>query len=346
MKKIISFLLMLFISLSVFSGCAKDNSSKDTSGSLKETPTSDFEYEISQNGDFVYIKKYIGTSDIVVIPNQIENKNVSSLTGKVNEKTGSLEGVFENSNIKEVVLPASLAAIGNNAFKNCKQLSKIEIPSNSKLKVISAKAFQDCTSIKSIDLSSTSLTTIDTSAFEGCLSMSKITLSESLEEIGKRAFYQCSSLTEIQLPQSLTAIKGNAFGYCSSLKSINIPKNLKMLELENPPFYKNDNLEKIIFDDGRNVIEGYAFFNLNSNVHIVIPKSVKEFSPSPFFIYNSITFEFLGDCPTINSNEEFQGDAKDITIIYEPETIGWDECDWMNTYNAKPKTNSVKLIST
>ena len=39
-------------------------------------PASDFQYVFSENGESVYISKYIGTSETVVIPSEIEGRPV------------------------------------------------------------------------------------------------------------------------------------------------------------------------------------------------------------------------------------------------------------------------------
>jgi hypothetical protein len=51
MKKFIALLLIAAFAAAVFAGCA---------GKPKESPASDFEYELSQDGTAVYINKYIG----------------------------------------------------------------------------------------------------------------------------------------------------------------------------------------------------------------------------------------------------------------------------------------------
>ncbi|MDE6463046.1 MAG: leucine-rich repeat domain-containing protein [Muribaculaceae bacterium] len=57
-------------------------------------------------------------------------------------------------------------------------------------------------------------------AFNGCTSISSISLPESLTSIGYRAFRGCTSLSTISLPESLTEIGFFAFGSCTSLTTI------------------------------------------------------------------------------------------------------------------------------
>ena len=60
---------------------------------------------------------------------------------------------------------------------------------------------------------------VDYEAFRGCSNISKITLSNGIEEILSQAFMQ-TSITEIEIPASVIAIGENIFWGCNSLKKI------------------------------------------------------------------------------------------------------------------------------
>lgn len=54
--------------------------------------------------------------------------------------------------------------------------------------------------------------------FSGNAQLTKLTISEGIEEIGAWAFQNCSNLTgDLTIPDSVTIINGNAFYNCSSL---------------------------------------------------------------------------------------------------------------------------------
>ena len=60
-------------------------------------------------------------------------------------------------------------------------------------------------------------------AFDGCESLTRITLPVGITKIGWGAFRDCSSLTSLTLPSGITEIGDLAFKDCSGLTSLTIP---------------------------------------------------------------------------------------------------------------------------
>lgn len=67
-----------------------------------------------------------------------------------------------------------------------------------------------------------SVTSIGSSAFYNCSSLTNVTIGNSVISIGSDAFYGCDSLTSIVIPDSVTKIESYVFEDCSSLTSITI----------------------------------------------------------------------------------------------------------------------------
>jgi hypothetical protein len=52
---------------------------------------------------------------------------------------------------------------------------------------------------------------IEDNTFSGCTKLSKITLPDSLTDIGNNAFSDCSNLKDVKLPSSVTIIGASLF---------------------------------------------------------------------------------------------------------------------------------------
>ena len=85
--------------------------------------------------------------------------------------------------------------------------------------VIGNQAFDGCSSLTSLTLPS-SVTSIGSSAFSGCSGLTSLTLPSSVTSIGESAFSGCSGLTSLTLPSSVSSIGESAFSGCSGLSSI------------------------------------------------------------------------------------------------------------------------------
>ena len=64
---------------------------------------------------------------------------------------------------------------------------------------------------------------IEKDAFNGCSSLTSITIPDSIKKIGEYAFYKCSGLTSMVIPDSVESIGNFAFGECNSLENIILP---------------------------------------------------------------------------------------------------------------------------
>ena len=80
-------------------------------------------------------------------------------------------------------------------------------------------AFAGCTSLVSIDLTSTSITEVPAGAFSGCTALTTVKLPSTCTTIGESAFAFCSSLATLTA-SGVTTVGREAFRYCTALASI------------------------------------------------------------------------------------------------------------------------------
>ena len=128
-------------------------------------------------------------------------------------------------NISALEIAESVVSIGQWAFRCCKNLGNVQLPSS--LKSIADRAFALCVNL-STDIPS-SVTEIGNLAFYGCSGLTSVVIPEGVTEVANSAFGRCVNLASVSLPSSLTAIEEWGFEGCESLKSIIIPNNVKTI---------------------------------------------------------------------------------------------------------------------
>ncbi len=137
-----------------------------------------------------------------------------SLTGelRVDFGNGNIsigQGAFWVSKIKEVNLTENVIYIGNDAFQSSK-LENVTIAAN--VTELGISSFYNCTSLKRVDIVSTTIKTIGEMAFKDCKNLNVVRLPKQLESIGNICFENCNRLTVISLGDCITNIGDKAFG--------------------------------------------------------------------------------------------------------------------------------------
>ena len=108
------------------------------------------------------------------------------------------------STVKNAYKEYSVSFIGDGAFRNCRELTSVDIPN--------------------------SVTSIGDEVFYNCRILTSVVLPNSVTDIGEMAFYGCSGLTSITIPNSVTSIGKSAFEGCSGLTYITIPNSITSIE--------------------------------------------------------------------------------------------------------------------
>ena len=243
-------------------------------------------------------------------------KGVLTIKGKGEMGDPIKTTVYENKNIKKVVIKKGVTAIADFAFEGCKKLKEIILPST--LKKIGAYAFEDCP-IKNITIPK-SVKSIEPGAFAGS-SIKSITIPKTVKKLGEGVFGNCKKLESITMPGNIGIIKDEDPDYeyqpgsflgrkCNSLKKVKFTTalNINMLKrvgrsggfevLANDPKYKSVNgllyskdgktllriphgRKKVIISDKCTTVTagsyGYEMYLADSAMNeIVFPKTVKK----------------------------------------------------------------------
>lgn len=143
--------------------------------------------------------------------------------------------------IKEVTIKNGIVNIGDYAFRELTNLSKITIPdgvttigANSlrstalvtvtfpeSVTTLRRSIFSSCSKLTAVNIPY-GISRIETYTFSDCINLTRIDIPDSVTSIGAYAFYKCTSLTSITIPAGVTRIENSAIRGCSSLATINI----------------------------------------------------------------------------------------------------------------------------
>ena len=254
MKRILSCLVLISLMLSL------------NGYSFAQETSDGLQFRIEKDGS-VTITGYIGTSDKVIIPKDIDNQPVSTIGN----------GAFmQNERITNVEIPEGVMSLGNGAFSGCVGLTSIIIPST--VQFIGESAFNGCNALKSLELPD-GIKEIPTNMLAITYNLMEVVLPSSVEVIGDFAFYG-SGIQSINLYEGLHKIGMNAFAHCDELESIVIPNSVK--EIGPNAFWNCDKLVSATLPIGIKTILSTTFSQDISIEKVAIPKSVKSISMSAF----------------------------------------------------------------
>ena len=212
------------------------------------------------------------------------------------------------SSLEEVIIQGG-HIISGSAFKNCRNLKKIEIPEG--VKKIDKEAFWCCSKLEELYIPS-SVEEIDETAFIGCISLKSINVSVEnkkfissgnclIEKETKTLIKGCDN-SVIPIDGSVTHIGRCAFLCCKKLETILIPKSVQTIGKES--FSKCLNLREFKFETDSELcsIGDWAFCGCKSLEEIEIP-----------FRTTSIGMEAFKDCEFLKRIKLFEY----IERIYE-----------------------------
>ena len=190
--------------------------------------------------------------------------------------------------------------------------------------------------IRKVELGS-GVTSISSNAFQGCYSLSSITIPDRVTSISGSSFYYCYSLSSITIPDSVTSIGGYAFYYCYSLSSITIPNSVT--SISNSAFGNCDSLSSITIPDSVTSISNSAFSYCYSLSSITIPDSVTSIGSGAFSSCYGMRYYDFSACtaiPALSNTNAFNGIPPDCQMLI-PSSLynNWKAATNWATYASK-----------
>ena len=192
-------------------------------------------------------------------------------------------------------------------------------------------SFSGCTSLQSIDLSKNSkVTTIGESAFEGCSSLTRVTIPDSITEIGKGAFSSCSALSSVYIADLAAWCQINFANYSANPLS------------NGAHLYLSETLvEDLVIPDGVTSIGDRAFYGCTSLTSVTIPDSVTSIGGSAFDSSTSLTSVNIGNSVTSIGDYAFR-DCPSLNSVHISDLAAWCKIDFAS-YSANPLSNRAHL---
>lgn len=153
-----------------------------------------------------------------------------------------------------------------------------------------------------IDLSQTKIPEIPKEMFTNTTNLGKITLPDTVTNIGESAFSGCYSLNSIRFPNNLENISEGAFSNCSGLKLI-ILSSGALTNISKNAFYGSSSLVNLILPANISNVCDTAFSNCSQLKNLEYLGTNTNVSGSPFSKGSNPSNLYLPNVDTSKTNE-------------------------------------------
>ena len=194
----------------------------------------------------------------------------------------------ECSKLTTLNLGQALETVGDCAFQNCTNVTKLTFPDATT--EIGSRAFAYCSSVTEITVGQ-GLKSVGDYSFVDCGSFTALVLPDKFTTMGGSAFEGCRKLTNAKLGQSLTSVPERAFKNCIALSEMNLPATVK--SIGDQAFYNDSTIAVVTMREGLETIGNEVFWNNSGVRSFVIPGTVQTIGTNSFYgCTNTSTLRF------------------------------------------------------
>lgn len=175
------------------------------------------------------------------------------------------EGSFSmNDLILNISFSSVVTEIPTRAFEHCTNITKIDFSMCKNLSNIDERAFNGCISLKELDLSQTNVNMIGSKAFKDCTDLTCIKLPSTLETIERKAFKNCSNLSKLNF-DDVQNINDYAFANCDNITKLDFNSCRSLQNIGTQAFINTSKLKSLIISSTNLNLGDYAFNCSNLN---------------------------------------------------------------------------------
>ncbi|MBQ8773277.1 MAG: leucine-rich repeat domain-containing protein [Muribaculaceae bacterium] len=242
----------------------------------------------------------------------------------------------------DLVVPATVKEIGDNAFAECDGLSSIDLAN---VETIGEFAFFNCARLISVTIPS-SIKKISRGAFMGCPNLKTLTLGSGVTEIASHGFYHCRNLASVDIQSSELKIGDYAFASSKYLTLKEIPSSVS--EIGDYAFSYCIKLPSMKFADSVRTIGSRAFIGCSKLAFLEFGNAVESIADSAFYKCDQVRSVAVTTIvpPAIGPNTfayvTYQ--YKNLTVPYGAVDDYANAENWNKFVNIKEATSSIGEI--